>query len=95
MLKGLGGRSDPAQTNKITEIKTWVRELLPLAPETSILVTELACTEPGCPPLETVVAVLKGPGENVQQKIHRSVVEITKEDIVTLCERLARVFTPA
>lgn len=95
MLKGLGGRIGPVRTNKATEIKAWVRELLPLAPETTILVTELTCTEPGCPPLETVVAVLKGPGENVQQKIHRSVVEITKEDIATLCERLARVLTPA
>ncbi len=40
------------------EIKSWVREGLGLTDEVSILVTDLQCYEPGCPPVETVIALL-------------------------------------
>jgi len=48
-------RSSPKKTS---EIKAWVREILRLDAEEPVLVSELACTEPGCPPLETIIAVL-------------------------------------
>jgi hypothetical protein len=90
MLKDLGGRSYAAQASKVRAIKGWVQEILALPPETTIMVTELTCTEPGCPPLETVIALLRGPGDSAQQKIHRSVAEVTKEDVATLCARFAQ-----
>jgi hypothetical protein len=88
LLKGLGGRND-ASPQKLKEMKQWVQETLALPPETTILIMELACTEPGCPPLETVVALLRGPGDSSQQKIHRSIADVTRDDIVALCARFS------
>jgi len=90
MLKELGGRGSSSQAGKVKEIKGWVQEALQLPPEATIMVTELTCTEPGCPPLETVIALLRGPGDSGQQKIHRGVAEITRDDITALCARFAQ-----
>jgi hypothetical protein len=46
-----------------------------------LLVSELHCSEPGCPPLETMVAVLEGPGKRRQFKFHKPIAEITSDDI--------------
>jgi hypothetical protein len=51
----------------------------------SILVTELKCTEPGCPPVETVIALLPDPKSGTkkrQVKIHKPLTEITEEEVV-------------
>lgn len=71
-------------TARSREIKGWVQEILGLPPEATIMVSELACTEPGCPPLETVIAILRGPGDTVQHKLHLSIAEITRSDIERL-----------
>lgn len=46
-----------------------------------ILVTELTCTEPGCPPTETVIALMH-PGAPQQFKIHKPLAEVTEEDVM-------------
>ncbi|MEM9039510.1 MAG: hypothetical protein AAGD33_06415 [Actinomycetota bacterium] len=48
--------------------------------DATVLVTELACSEPGCPPIETVIAVLADTG-NVQYKIHKPVAEVDVDDV--------------
>ncbi|MGW2650541.1 hypothetical protein ACWC2T_38060 [Streptomyces sp. NPDC001393] len=40
-----------------------MRALLDLDDDTAVLIRQLACTEPGCPPLETVVVVLPMEGD--------------------------------
>lgn len=65
-------------------IKAWVRAVFHLNDETTIMVTELACREPGCPPIETVIALLKGPGDTRQYKIHKTADEIDVADIEAL-----------
>ncbi len=44
----------------LARVQAWVRERFSLAPGDAVLVTELACALPGCPPLETVVAFWTG-----------------------------------
>ena len=39
----------------LQRVKDWTRARFALAEETSILVSEVACRLPGCPPLETVI----------------------------------------
>jgi hypothetical protein len=63
-------------------IKEWVREQLPGDEEVTILVSELACSEPGCPPIETVIAVFRGREGAVKHTIHRPSAEITRDDVV-------------
>jgi hypothetical protein len=60
-----GGRRTIAP-DQAERIKSWARRLWALPDETTVMVTELECREPGCPPIETVLAVLEGPGRTTQ-----------------------------
>jgi hypothetical protein len=66
---------------RTTEIKAWAAEALGLTDDVAVMVTELRCTEPGCPPMETVVAVLDGLGPTRQYKIHKPLADVTREDV--------------
>lgn len=73
-------RKTPQSGEKQVLIKSWAREHLALAEE-PVVVTELHCAEPGCPPLETVIAIVGGPGLTRQWKFHKPASEVTREDI--------------
>lgn len=77
-LFGAQPRSDPAH---LAAIKGWVAEALALPDDVTVMVTELRCTEPGCPPLETVIAVLRPGQPPEQQKLHQASATITADDI--------------
>lgn len=47
-----------ASATHLADLKDMVRGELELGSDTTVLIQQLACTEPGCPPVETVVAVL-------------------------------------
>jgi hypothetical protein len=78
-----GGAPKP-NTAKIGKVKEWVQERFTLAADAVVMVTELRCTEPGCPPLETVIAVLDGPGSKRQYKLHKGIADVTREDIAAI-----------
>lgn len=70
------------------KVKGFVREVLERqthgGQEPTIVVSELACSEPGCPPIETVIAIFHGPGEARRYKVHKAQAEITREDVAGL-----------
>lgn len=66
-------------------IKGWASAVFGLEEGTPMTVAELRCAEPGCPPVETVVAILGAPGSPRQWKVHKPISEVTFEDV----ERLA------
>jgi hypothetical protein len=51
-------RPDP---NHVRALKAVVRASLQLDLDATVVVQQLACVEPGCPPVETVIAVLGTP----------------------------------
>jgi len=59
----------------------WTRERFKLPQETVVLVSELACTQPGCPPLETVVAFWTADATRHSFKIFKPVTAITTDDL--------------
>jgi hypothetical protein len=65
-------------------IKAWVRAVFHLNDKTTVLVPELECREPGCPPIETVIAVLQGPGDTRRYKIHKAADEVGLSDLKEL-----------
>lgn len=69
------------QQDQIDRIKSWTREIWSLGEDTTIMVTELECREPGCPPIETVIAVLEGPGVTKQYKLHKTTDEVSRHDV--------------
>ncbi|MEM7342750.1 MAG: hypothetical protein AAF485_00775 [Chloroflexota bacterium] len=70
--------------NQVVQIKQWVRESFELSEDTQVMVTELECTEEGCPPLETIIAILEGPGQTHQYKLHKALVEVVLSDVAAL-----------
>jgi hypothetical protein len=66
-------------------IKAQVAAELALDEEATVLVTELACMEEGCPPIETVIAVFHPKMPKLQFRVHRPMSEITTRDIQKLC----------
>jgi hypothetical protein len=78
-LFGSRPKTDP---KRIAEVKEWATEVFRLGSDASVMVTELRCTEPGCPPLETVIAILDRPGQPRQYKIHKAIADLTFADVL-------------
>jgi predicted transcriptional regulator len=74
-------RKDPIQVAASRRVKAWAEALADLAEGDTVMVTELQCTEPGCPPVETVIAILRANAGPVQRKVHKPVREITEADV--------------
>jgi len=69
---------------KTRQIKAWVREFHALSEDVVVSVTELACRDAGCPDVETVVGIMR-PGQKIQTiRIHKALVEVTREDFTPL-----------
>lgn len=78
-----GGRGGDGAA--VGRVKRWVEEIRGVAEDESVMVVELRCSEPGCPPVETSISVLGGP-EPRQGKVRKPVAEVTREDVVRLAE---------
>lgn len=74
-------RNDAARIAAIRALKESARILLEAREDEVVVVNELRCTEPGCPPLETVVALLREGGAPRQLKVHKPVIEVTEADL--------------
>jgi len=48
-------KKSPAYHKVLARVRKWTRERFTLPANAAILVSEIACGLPGCPPLETVV----------------------------------------
>ncbi|MEM1332442.1 MAG: hypothetical protein AAGG08_03195 [Actinomycetota bacterium] len=75
-LPGLGPQRDPGDSARVN---TLVTDLIDDA-NVTVLVTELECSEPGCPPIETVIALLSDSG-NTQYKVHKPVADVRIDDV--------------
>jgi hypothetical protein len=49
-------RKPPGHAAAAEEVREWTRERFSLPADATIMVAEVTCAVPGCPPLETVVA---------------------------------------
>lgn len=79
--------------NVLKQIRTWVRDIVPLDAEDTISVTELACAEPGCPPKETVIVVMRSSGPWEKMRIHKAMPDVTEMDVL-FASRSAETVTP-
>jgi hypothetical protein len=75
----------PRYSERASEIKAQVATELGLDEEATVMVSELACKEEGCPPIETVIAVFRPAMQKLQFRLHRSIAEITAHDIHEMC----------
>jgi hypothetical protein len=66
-----------------TRIKAWAWDAFAADEGATVMVSELRCTEPGCPPLETVIALLGADGTR-QFKLHKALADVTQSDVQML-----------
>jgi hypothetical protein len=70
----------PDQANALERIRGWVRQRFALSDETTILVTEITCAVPGCPPLETVAVFWTAAGRH-HFKVFKPVADVVEDDL--------------
>jgi hypothetical protein len=65
----------------VRQLKFHTRELLGLSDDVTISVTELTCREPGCPDIETVVAILSEAQKPIIVRIHSAIPDVTLDQL--------------
>jgi hypothetical protein len=65
-------------------VKAWVREILALSDDATVSVNEIACTDPACPGLETVILVMRPGAKTKGYKSPGSLVVQTRPAIETV-----------
>lgn len=65
----------------LERVKEWTRERFRLSEQDVILVSEIMCSLPGCPPLETVVAFWTPDQKRHHFKVFKPPEEVTQEDL--------------
>jgi len=70
----------PQHREALDRVREWTRERFALGHEAAILVAEVACALPGCPPLETVIAFWSGERRH-HTKVFKPVGEVTEDDL--------------
>ena len=66
-------------------IKRALREALSLSDDITVTVTELACLEEGCAPVETAIGLLRPDAPQLQYKLHKPMDAVDAEDLVQAC----------
>jgi hypothetical protein len=74
-------RKDAADRVARARVEEWTRERFALPETDAILVAEVACGLPGCPPIETVVAFWSDEGPRRQFKLFKPIAEIERNDL--------------
>ena len=74
-------KKSPEHHQALDRVKEWTRERFKLSQESAILVSEIACTLPGCPPLETVVAFWTADETRHHFKLFKPVEEVVNDDL--------------
>lgn len=77
---GFGFARTSGDPEVIARVREWVRERFKLSGEAPIMVSEITCSLPGCPPLETVVAFWENEARH-HFKIFKPVAEVTSDNL--------------
>jgi hypothetical protein len=74
-------RKNPAHVQALDRVREWTRERFRLPADATIMVAEIACTVPGCPPIDTVVAFWTADETRHQFKIFKPVEDVVQDDL--------------
>ncbi|WP_404289467.1 hypothetical protein ACD578_25005 [Microvirga sp. RSM25] len=80
-LRGSFGLPKPDK-QAVDRVKDLARAALRVSPDTAFAVNEIACTDPGCPGIETVILVME-PGQKTRAlKVAKPLDEVMEQDIL-------------
>ena len=82
----IGNASKRPNLQAVRQIKRSLHEALELPEDALITVTQLACLEDDCAPLETVIGLLRPGAPQLQHKIHKETEALNAADLAQICE---------
>jgi nitrate reductase delta subunit len=71
----------PPPRAALDRIKSWTRTRFSLDKDATVFVSQITCTVPGCPPLETVVAFWTGGERRHHFKVFKPAAEVVEDDL--------------
>ncbi len=74
-------RTSDAQLDALERVRVWTRQRFGLGEESPVFVSEVACSLPGCPPLETVVGFWTAEGIRHHFKVFKPVLAVVEDDL--------------
>jgi nitrate reductase delta subunit len=70
----------PGHREAVDRVREWTRIRFKLPGDAAILVAEIACAVPGCPPLETVIAFWSDERRH-HTKVFKPVADVMEDDL--------------
>lgn len=83
-MLGLFSRRPRPDPQAVAQLKAWIADLMSLGDKDHIAIAELACYEPGCPDLETVVTVTLADRRRFVLRFPSAVAAVTEADVALL-----------
>jgi nitrate reductase delta subunit len=74
-------KKPPEHTAALDRVREWTRVRFQLGDTAAIMVAEVACGLPGCPPLETAVAFWTEGDRRHHFKVFKPVTEVVEDDL--------------
>jgi hypothetical protein len=74
-------KRNPEHREALRRVKAWTRARFSLPDDAAIMVSELACAIPGCPPVETVVAFWTASDRRHHFKVFKPVADVAEDDL--------------
>jgi hypothetical protein len=74
------GRNTPEQAQALDRVRGFTRARFALPEDATVVVAEVACGVPGCPPIETVVAFWTAPDKRHHLKFFKRAETVTLDD---------------
>jgi len=74
-------RPGAGDAEALERVREWTRSRFSLAPEAPVMVAQVACAVPGCPPLETVIVFWDADGRRYQFKLFKPPEQVLEDDL--------------
>lgn len=74
-------QADRPREGAADQVRAWARAILDCPADAVVKANEIACLDPGCPGVETVILIL-APGERTRAyKVAKAIGEVTEQDL--------------
>jgi len=74
------GKNTPDHGTGLERVRAWTRIRFGLADDETVMVSEMSCTVPGCPPIETHVVFWSAAGRH-HFKVFKPLREVVEDDL--------------
>ena len=81
----IGRSAKKPSLERVRRLKQVLREALELPEDVTVTVSELACLEEDCAPVETVFGLLRPDAPQLQHKVHKPTDGVDAQDLVEVC----------